>query len=121
VAAVADVAILVTKYPDIVQIGGNTGTVNSFTGVNPGDISGGVYNGVTLLQGNNLGCFAFQAAQQVIPSVLSGLVGSTLTQVLALVNKYINPVLSGLDCPALLTFNQSAFNQFPGYRYNSRP
>lgn len=121
VAAVADVAILVAKYPDIVEIGGNTGRVNSFTGVNPGDLTGGVYNAVTLLQGNNLGCFAFQAAQQAIPSVLRGLLGSTLSSVIALVNQYINPVLSELDCPALLTFNQSAFNQFPGYTYNPRP
>lgn len=113
----ADVAILATKYPDIVQIGGNTGTVNSFTGVNPGDLSGGVYNAATLLQGNNLGCFAFQAAQQAIPGVLSGLLGSVLTPILNLVNSNINPVLSELNCPALLTFNQSAFNQFPGYKY----
>jgi hypothetical protein len=72
----ADVAILATKYPEIVQFGGNTGTPNSFVGVDPSDISGGVYNAQTLLQGNNLGCFFFQAAQQVIPSVLSGILSN---------------------------------------------
>jgi hypothetical protein len=29
----ADVAALVTKYPDTIDFGGNTGTVNSFTGL----------------------------------------------------------------------------------------
>lgn len=48
VPAFADVAILATKYPEIVQFGGNTGTVNSFVGVDPGDLSGGVYNGMSL-------------------------------------------------------------------------
>lgn len=99
------------------KFGGNTGTVNSFVGVNPADISGGVYNAQTLLQGNNLGCFFFQAAQQGLPSVLSGII-SNLAPILALVNQYISPVLGLLDCPALNTFNQSALNQFPGYGYH---
>ncbi|EPE28884.1 Cloroperoxidase [Glarea lozoyensis ATCC 20868] len=116
-AAAADVAILAVKYPEIVQFGGNTGTPNSFVGVNPGDISGGVYNAQTLLQGNNLGCFFFQAAQQAIPSVLSGVL-SNLTPFLNILNGAINPVLGILNCPALLTFDQSAFEQFPGYGYH---
>jgi uncharacterized membrane protein YvlD (DUF360 family) len=73
-----------------------------------------------LLQGNNLGCFFFQAAQQGIPAALSGIV-SNLGPVLALVNQYISPVLTLLNCPALNTFNQSAFNQFPGYGYHPEP
>jgi hypothetical protein len=113
----ADVAILATKCPEIVQFGGNTGTVNSFTGIDPGDLSGGVYNAAILLQGNNLGCFFFQAAQQGIPVALKGII-SNLALVLALVDKYISPVTTLLDCPALTTFNQSAFNQFPGRNYH---
>ncbi|KAH8601004.1 hypothetical protein B0O99DRAFT_681860 [Bisporella sp. PMI_857] len=118
--AVADVVILATKYPQIVQIGGNTGTVDSFTGIDPGDISGGVFNAATLLQGNNLGCFAFQAAQQGLPSALSGII-SNIAPVIALVNQYVSPVLQSLNCPALTSFNQSAFNQFPGYGYRPTP
>jgi hypothetical protein len=113
----ADVAILATKYPQIVQFGGNTGTTNSFVGVDPGDITGGVFNAETLLQGDNLGCFFFQAAQQGIPSILKGLVAD-LAPVISLVNQYISPVLNDLNCPALNTFDQSAFYQFPGYSYH---
>lgn len=115
--AVADVAILAVKYPDIVSIGGNTGTVNSFVGVNPGDISGGVYTATNLLQGNNLGCFALQAAQQGVPSSLSGVIGSVVQAAVALVNQYVTPVTQALNCPALTTFDQSKFNQFPGAGY----
>jgi hypothetical protein len=115
--AVADVAILALKYPEIVSIGGNTGKVNTFTGVNPGDITGGVYNSVTLLEGNNLGCFALQAAQQLVPSSLSGVIASIVTAAVNLVNTHVSPVIQSLDCPALLTFDESKFNQFPGATY----
>ena len=116
VAAVADVAILIAKNPSIVEIGGNTGTVNSFTGVDPGDLTGGVYDAVTLLEGNNFGCFAFQAVQQIIPDALQGLVGD-LGALIELVGQYVDPVLSELECPALTTFNSTALEGFPGYKY----
>jgi hypothetical protein len=41
--------------------------------VDPGDLTGGVFNTANLLQGNNLGRF-FNAAQQAIPAVLKGVV-----------------------------------------------
>jgi hypothetical protein len=103
-----------------VRVGGNTGTPNSFVGVNPGDLTGGVFTAANLLQGNNLGCFAFQALQLGLPSVLRGLVAN-VADVLALVNQYVSPVVQTLNCPALNQFDQSLFNQFPGYRYNPRP
>ncbi|KAF2799324.1 Cloroperoxidase [Melanomma pulvis-pyrius CBS 109.77] len=116
----ADVAILATRYPSVVRVGGNTGTTNSFVGVNVGDITGGVYTATTLLQGNNALCFAFQAAQQGIPDALRGVV-SAIGPIVALVAQFINPVTSSLNCPALNTFNQSAFNQYPGASYNPTP
>lgn len=118
--AAADVAILATRYPSVVRFGGNTGTVNSFTGVNVGDITGGVYNAQTLLQGNNALCFAFQAAQQGIPAALRGIV-SAIGPVVALVAQFVNPVTQALNCPALNTFDQSAFNQYPGASYRPLP
>ncbi|KAI9651489.1 MAG: hypothetical protein M1831_000806 [Alyxoria varia] len=111
----ADVVILATKYPSVVRFGGNTGTPNSFVGVNPGDVTGGVITGQNLLQGNNLACFAFQAFQQGSPAVLRNRV-RIIGPVVSLINRYINPVTSALNCPALTTFNQSAFNQYPGQK-----
>jgi hypothetical protein len=41
----------------------NTGTPNSFVGVDVADLTGGVFNSKTLLEGNNLGCFVYQRSQ----------------------------------------------------------
>jgi hypothetical protein len=67
----ADVAILATKYPQVVQF---DGTPNSFVGVNPGDITGGIFNAQTLLQGDNLGWKDLGLTYQVQVSVWSCLV-----------------------------------------------
>ncbi|CAE6518627.1 unnamed protein product [Rhizoctonia solani] len=101
------------KHPEFLSIGGNTGKVNSFAGVNVGDITGGVYNSVNLLEGNNLVCFAFQAAQQAIPDVLKGILGDLVTA-LGLWNTKITPILSGLGCPELTKYDGSVFGTYPG-------
>ena len=43
-------------------VGGNTGTPNSFVGIEPEDITGGIFNAASLTQGNNLAYFAMQFA-----------------------------------------------------------
>jgi hypothetical protein len=117
----ADVLILAEKYPEIIQVGGNTGTPNSFTGANLGDITGGAFNAATLLEGNNLGCFFFQAAQQGIPDFLAPTIGN-LAPIISLLNQYINPLTDLFDCPALLNFDQSLlYQQFPGAGYSPSP
>jgi hypothetical protein len=73
------------KYPEFLNVGGNTGTVNTFTGLDLNSLTGGAYNALTLLQGDNLMCFAFQAAQQGSPNLLRGLEGS-LTGALSQLN-----------------------------------
>ncbi|KAJ3847013.1 hypothetical protein EV368DRAFT_69444 [Lentinula lateritia] len=52
------------------SIGGNTGQVNTFTGVDVADLTGGVYNAATLLEGNNFQCFfSLQAATMAMTAV----------------------------------------------------
>ena len=80
----SDFATLVQQHPELLSFGGNTGTVNSFTGLDIGNLTvrfsssssltfpqnqnlpathskkkkqGGLYNAATLLQGNNLACY----------------------------------------------------------------
>ncbi|QRV75403.1 peroxidase family 2 domain protein [Ceratobasidium sp. AG-Ba] len=101
------------KHPEFLSIGGNTGKVNSFAGVNVGDITGGVYNSANLLEGNNLPCFAFQAAQQAIPDVLKGALGNS-TAGLGLWTTKFAPILSSLDCPELTKYDPSIFGTYPG-------
>ncbi|CAE6424652.1 unnamed protein product [Rhizoctonia solani] len=101
------------EHPEFLSVGGNTGKVNSFAGVNVGDITGGVYNSANLLEGNNLMCFAFQAAQQAMPDVLKGILGD-LTAALGLWNAGVVPILSGLGCPQLTKYDKSVFKTYPG-------
>ena len=55
----------------------NTGKPNTFTGVDVEDVTGGAYNLTTLLEGNNVICFVYQNAQQVILDILKELFGTT--------------------------------------------
>ncbi|EHK98203.1 putative Aromatic peroxygenase [Glarea lozoyensis 74030] len=59
-------------WPESCQVGGNTGTVNSFAGVTLGDISGGLVNAVEDFQDPvKLGCFLAQAVKAETPGFLS--------------------------------------------------
>lgn len=94
--------------------------MNTFAGVDVANLTGGVYNSASLLEGNNLGCFIFQALPMVLPDTLKTPV-SELAPVLELVNKYTTPFIGDLSCPALKEYNQGLFNQFPGYAYTPAP
>jgi hypothetical protein len=61
--ASSDAVEMILQHPDFANIGGNTGTVDSFVGVNVDDLTGGVLNAQTLLEGNNLFCFAMVRMQ----------------------------------------------------------
>jgi hypothetical protein len=96
------------SYPSNCQVGGNTGQVNSFSGVNVGDITGGLVNSVQdLSDPRRMGCFIGQAIQADVPSFLDNAFnGVLLSQVMALIPTVLNPVLTTLTanlggCPNL--------------------
>lgn len=102
------------------SIGGNTGTVNSFTGVDVEDLTGGVFNAETLLEGNNMMCFVFEAVDTLAPNSLSTLF-SILEGPLQLVTNTIGSALTGFSCPALTDlaiggqgFEDAIKSMFPG-------
>lgn len=99
------------EYPKFLDVGGNTGTPNSFTGVDISDLTGGVFNAQTLAQGDNAACFAMQFAQQAAPDLLKGLF-SSVTAPLAQLNGAIGQVLAGLSCPQLTSIDTSQFAKF---------
>jgi len=117
-----DLLSFASQYPEILSVGGNTGTTNSFTGVNIGDLTGGVFNTQTLLEGNNLQCFAYQALQQGSPDILRGLF-SDITKPLGMLNDQINSIVGGLSCPQLKSIDMSQFKKLPGYSnsYDGHP
>jgi hypothetical protein len=109
-----DVLAAAAEYPQFLDIGGNTGTVNSFTGVDITNLTGGVFNGATLAQGNNLECFVFQAVVQAAPDMLEGTELTLLNQLTTQIDKAANNALAGVTCPQLQTLQTSQFSAYPG-------
>lgn len=94
-----DLLQLFAKYPKLMSIGGNTGTVNTFTGVDFADLLGGVANVPSLLEGNNLICFVMEIVKTVAPNMLSSLF-KTLQGPLDLLFDVLSVPLLDLACPA---------------------
>ena len=101
-------------HPEFLSVGGNTGTTNSFVGVDPADLTDGVFNSQNLLQGNNAICFALEASLQEAPDILSGLY-SDVNPALDALGTAVNKATDGLGCPKLNEINKGQLNQFPGY------
>ncbi|KAH7381389.1 hypothetical protein DE146DRAFT_681894 [Phaeosphaeria sp. MPI-PUGE-AT-0046c] len=99
--------------PYIAVVGGNTGEPNTFAGVNFGNLTGGVFNTVTLLEGSNALCFALSAVSTASPNILRGLLGNVIQAVSNLTDA-LNPLLSTLGCPQLAQYDKSLFQQSPG-------
>ena len=73
-------------------MGGNTGTTNSFTGVDLGDITGGAYHTQDLLDPTKFVCFFYQLSLAVVPDFLrSRALGSILGTALDLLQSKIGP------------------------------
>ncbi|KAH9880574.1 hypothetical protein IAQ61_000867 [Plenodomus lingam] len=94
-----DIVDWVMKHPELGSIGGNTGKVNSFTGLDMSDITGGVLNSATLLDNNNLLCFTFEVLKTFLPNSLSPLL-KTLEVPIKLVTDTLAAPLLSLACPA---------------------
>ena len=109
----SDLTAAALEYPQFLSIGGNTGTVNSFTGVDLEDLTGGVYNLQTLGEGDNAACLAFQFSQQAAPDLLKGLF-SSITAPLSQLNTALSNVFSELSCPELKAIDTSQFANYPG-------
>lgn len=112
---ISDLLAYAAQYPEILSVGGNTGTVNSFTGLDISNVTGGVYNSKSLTQGNNLQCFLLQFIQQTSPGLLSGLFLNP-SGALATLTKELSGLLSGLTCPQLSKVYLDEFNMYPGYK-----
>ena len=113
----SDVLSAAEQHPEFLEVGGNIGTVNSFTGVDVSNITGGVFDTTTLLEGNNLGCFAFQLIVQSAPDILQGLI-SDVAQATQQLTQAIDAASTGLNCPQLDSVDrqnlENNFGIYPG-------
>ena len=110
-----DVLAFAKRDPRLLSIGGNTGTPNSFTGLDISALTNGVFNGATLADGNNLECFTFQLVQAGAPTLLTGLYENVTKAVQPLVENVAGN-LKGLGCPQLEGVNENMYEVFPGYK-----
>lgn len=102
------------KHPEFLSIGGNTGKVDTFTGVDIQDLTGGVLDAHTLLEGNNLLCFVQQLLVQQLPDILSGLFTDTNPSQ-DLLGSALNNLTDSLGCPNLNNIDKAQFDKYPGY------
>lgn len=91
----------------LTNVSRNTGTTNSFTGVDISNLTGGVFNSQTLLESNNLGCFLYQVSAQGKPDILLG----ALNQLTGA----IGSIIGKLGCPQLQAIDAKQLQKFPGY------
>lgn len=111
-------------YPTNCQVGGNTGTVNSFTGFDLGNITGGFINTVADLGSpEKMGCFISQAIQADVPSFLDNLyTGPVAAAIKKLIPTQLLPALAYLgECPNLPA-GRSVFaygQEYPGAKFQT--
>lgn len=101
-------------HPQFFAIGGNTGTTNSFTGIDPANLTGGVYTSGNLFKGNNAFCYALEATIQETPDILSGLF-TDIDPAMDLIGPYFTAATNSLGCPKLNYINKQQFAKYPGY------
>lgn len=113
-----DVLEHAAQYPRLLDIGGNTDGVNSFTAVDLANLTGGVFNAANLLEPDNLLCVVLQITQAAAPDALGSLY-TDVSKALTPLADIIRQVLAGKMCPQLQSIDESLFEQYPGYTMQS--
>lgn len=103
------------KYPNLLNIGGNTGEPDTFTGVDILDLTKGVYDATTLLEGNNLECFLYQITTSAVPDIAGGSNSGDSGGYGTVLSQLVQQNIGRLGCPQLNEIDNSQFSQFPGY------
>lgn len=89
-----DLVTIFRAAPESLTVGGNTGTVNSYQGVDISDITGSAYRTQDLLDPKKLGCFIYQLYLSASPDLLrEGLVGTVLDTALDLLTTNLKPLV----------------------------
>ncbi|KAF1943015.1 Cloroperoxidase [Clathrospora elynae] len=85
-------------HPMTLSMGGNMGKVNSFVGIDLSDLTGGVLNANTILEGNGLMCFLLEVVKLGAPNSL-GTLFKTLAEPLEMITDALAEPLLNLQCP----------------------
>jgi hypothetical protein len=93
-----DIIAWILEHPKLGSVGGNLGKVNTFAGVDLEDVTGGVINLTSLLEGNNLVCFVLEVVKTFAPNSLSTLFKTLEVPLELLDDAILGPILD-LSCP----------------------
>jgi hypothetical protein len=104
VAFLADLFRMIAAVPGCVKIGGNTGKVNSFAGIDLGSLTGGVFHTADLLNSSSLSCFVLQLFIAPTPDFVSNPLLQVLDQLISL----------PADCPIITKWNMKVLKPFTG-------
>ncbi|KAM3088548.1 hypothetical protein ACMFMG_000184 [Clarireedia jacksonii] len=109
-----DLLAWMAEYPTLASIGGNTGTVNSFTGLDISNITGGVLNAESLLEGNNLMCFSLEVVKTFAPNSLSPLFATIAVPLKLLLDVINTSILDIAGCPQFSDLSMDGKSLFKG-------
>ncbi|KAI3393294.1 hypothetical protein diail_4476 [Diaporthe ilicicola] len=108
-----DLVSWVTQHPELGSVGGNLGRVDTFTGLDLHNVTGGVLNAESLLEGNNLLCFALAIVKTFAPSALAPLF-KLLEAPLKLIEDAVAGPLADSGCPAYQDLTMGGQDLFAG-------
>ncbi|KAI9798241.1 MAG: hypothetical protein M1835_002727 [Candelina submexicana] len=80
-------------------MGGNTGGPNTFTGIDIGNMTGGVFNSENLQDWNNFACFQYRLLQEALNSQLNNPAGAGLLSLGSTLGQAIDNVYGQLLGP----------------------
>lgn len=115
-----DVVAMAVEHPQFLDFGGNTKGVNTFTGLDLEDLTGGAFNAKNLLDPATLSCFFYNTILQQSPDLLLPLVDLT-QEAEKLLGQALAPFANGEDfsCQKLDSIQNAQFGQamqkFPGW------
>lgn len=118
-----DFGITCAQYPEICEVGGNTGKPNSYVGLEFEDLTGGVFNAKNLFKGNNLACLGIEGLTFATPGLASLLEGGKSGSLAAKAVNALGATKSKLSCPQLKKYDTKKFEKYPGYthKYQVQP
>lgn len=112
-----DTNVMALQHPEFLVPGGNTGTTNSFVGLDFENLTGGLYTLDNLAKNNNALCLGLELTVQFLPDTLRGLV-SDVTGALNKLVPSLQTATDTLGCPQLQDLDEAQFqadmDKFPG-------
>ncbi|TGO85194.1 hypothetical protein BPOR_0421g00020 [Botrytis porri] len=109
-----DIVAWMAANPTLVSVGGNTGKVNTFTGLDISNVTGGVLNVEALLEGNNLMCFALEVVKTFGPNSLSPLFATIAVPLQLLTDALDTSILALAGCPVFADLSMDGKSLFEG-------